>query len=69
MAIRPNSLDTVPGLIEDVQTLHKDMKEGDEETRHKLVIKTRSLLQSLLTPREQMIMHTWAEVCESHNIS
>ncbi|KAK1638873.1 S-adenosyl-L-methionine-dependent methyltransferase [Colletotrichum phormii] len=39
----------------------KKLVEGDEETRHELVIKTRSLLKSLQTPREQMVQHTWAD--------
>lgn len=37
------------------------MQDGDEEMRHQLVVKTRRLLQSLLTPREQMLQHTWAD--------
>lgn len=54
----------VPALVEDINTLHRNWKEGDEETRHKLAIKARSLAQCLLTPREQMLQHTWAEVRE-----
>lgn len=62
LATRPGNLDAVPGLIEDINTLHRNLKENDEETRHKLAIKARGLLQSLLTPREQMLQHTWADV-------
>jgi hypothetical protein len=64
LATRASDPDAVPGLIEDVNALHGSWKDGDEETRHKLVIKTRKLLQSLLTPREQMVQHTWADVCD-----
>lgn len=62
VATQASNPDAVPRLIEDVNTLHHGMKDGDEDTRHKLVVKTRSLLQSLLTPREQMVQHTWADV-------
>lgn len=62
LATRASDPDAVPGLIEEINALQRSSKEGDEETRHKLVIKTRSLLQSLLTPREQMLQHTWADV-------
>ncbi|KAH8911250.1 S-adenosyl-L-methionine-dependent methyltransferase [Coniochaeta sp. PMI_546] len=61
LATRASDPDAVPGLIEEINALQSSSKEGDEETRHKLVIKTRSLLQSLLTPREQMLQHTWAD--------
>lgn len=66
LATRPSDPNAVPGLIADINALQGDLKEGDEETRHKLVIKTRSLLQSLLTPREQMLQHTWADVRDQY---
>lgn len=62
LATRASNPDAVPGLIQDLNALHGSMKDGDEETRHQLVVKTRRLLQSLLTPREQMVQHTWADV-------
>lgn len=62
LATRPSDLDAVPGLIEKINRLQGSLKNGDEETRHKLAIKARGLLQSLLTPREQMLQHTWADV-------
>ena len=64
VATRASNPDAVPGLIEDINALHRGSNDGDEESRHKLVVKTRSLLQSLLTPREQMVQHTWADVCD-----
>ncbi|KAB5555037.1 S-adenosyl-L-methionine-dependent methyltransferase [Coniochaeta sp. 2T2.1] len=60
IATAPSNADAVPALIEDINALNKSWKD-DEETRHALVVKTRSLLQSLLTPREQMVQHTWAD--------
>lgn len=62
LATRPNNFMAVGGLIQDINDLQKNLVEGDEETRHELVIKTRSLLQSLQTPREQMVQHIWADV-------
>ncbi|KAJ3940798.1 uncharacterized protein N0V96_008670 [Colletotrichum fioriniae] len=50
LATRPSNLTAVDGLILDINDLQKKLVEGDEETRHELVIKTRSLLQSLQTP-------------------
>ncbi|RYP48548.1 hypothetical protein DL768_005587 [Monosporascus sp. mg162] len=61
LATRPSNPDAVPGLIEDINGLQSSLKDGDEETRHKLAIKARSLFQSLLSPREQMLQHTWAD--------
>ncbi|KAK3388783.1 S-adenosyl-L-methionine-dependent methyltransferase [Sordaria brevicollis] len=61
LATRPSDADAVPGLLQDLNALQGTWTEGDEETRHKMVVKARSLLQSLLTPREQMVQHTWAD--------
>lgn len=62
LATRPSDADAVPGLLQDLNALQGIWIEGDEETRHRMVVKARSLLQSLLTPREQMVQHTWADV-------
>lgn len=62
LATRPTDADAVPGLIDNLTSLHENWTEDDEETRHKMVVKARSLLQSLMTPREQMLQHTWADV-------
>lgn len=62
LATRPSDADAVPGLLQDLNALQGIWTESDEETRHRMVVKARSLLQSLLTPREQMVQHTWADV-------
>jgi len=64
LATRASNPDAVPGLVEDINRLQRNLKDGDEEARHELAIKARSLLQSVLTPREQMLQHTWADVCD-----
>ena len=62
IATRPSDADAVPELIKDLDALNGNWKGEDEETRLQMVVKARSLLQSLLTPREQMLQHTWADV-------
>lgn len=64
LATRPSDADAVSGLIKDLDGLNQNWKEENEETRLKMVVKARSLLQSLLTPREQMVQHTWADVSD-----
>ena len=64
IATRPSDADAVSQLIQDLTALNGDWKEGDEKTRHKMILKARSLVQSLMTPREQMIQHTWADVSD-----
>ncbi|KAK7429787.1 hypothetical protein QQZ08_003632 [Neonectria magnoliae] len=60
-ATRPSNPDAVSQLIENINVLHKNLEAGGEETRHELLIKARSLVQSLQTPREIMLQHTWAD--------
>lgn len=62
LATRASNPDAVPKLVQELHALQGSMQDGDEEMRHQLVVKTRRLLQSLLTPREQMLQHTWADV-------
>ncbi|KAL2754399.1 hypothetical protein ACRALDRAFT_1031814 [Sodiomyces alcalophilus JCM 7366] len=61
VATRPNNAEALPDLIKDINILYENLKDGDEETRHKLAIKARSLVQSVQTPRELMVQHTWAD--------
>lgn len=66
VATRASNLDAVSGLIQDINKLHAVFKDGGEETRHELILKARSLLHSLQTPRELMVQHTWADVSPIH---
>ncbi|KPM45247.1 hypothetical protein AK830_g1290 [Neonectria ditissima] len=60
-ATRPSDIEAVPQLIEEINALQKNLDVGGEETRHEMLIKARSLVQSLQTPREIMLQHTWAD--------
>lgn len=63
LATKPTNIHAVPQLIESINELSRGLAEGGEQSRHQLVIKTRNLMQALLTPREQMVQHIWANVC------
>lgn len=71
VALSPSDADAVPQLLQEItqgvdkwQSLQKSG--GDslqiDEARHELLIKTRSMMQALETPRETMIKHCWAQV-------
>jgi hypothetical protein len=62
LATRPGDIDAVTGLIQELSELQKGLENGDENTRHEMLVKARSLVHSLQTPREIMIQHTWADV-------
>ncbi|RTE85342.1 hypothetical protein BHE90_000116 [Fusarium euwallaceae] len=61
VATSPNNLDAVPGLLKDITAGASALSTGGDEARHELLIKARTLVQSLETPRETMIKHTWAQ--------
>lgn len=62
IAVRPNDLDAVPGIVNDIVEKASALLPGDEIARHALLIQARSLVQALETPRETMTKHTWAQV-------
>ncbi|KAM0226481.1 hypothetical protein ACHAQD_000403 [Fusarium lateritium] len=61
LATRPGDIDSVAGLIQELSELQKEIENGGENTRHDMLVKARSLVHSLQTPREIMIQHTWAD--------
>ncbi|KAM0271257.1 hypothetical protein ACHAPA_002863 [Fusarium lateritium] len=61
LATRPSDIDAVAGLIQQLSELQKGLENGGENTRHDMLIKARSLVHSLQTPREITIQHTWAD--------
>lgn len=62
IAVRPNDLDAVPGIVKGIVEMANALSPGDETARHALLIQARSLVQALETPRETMTKHTWAQV-------
>ncbi|KAH6843416.1 S-adenosyl-L-methionine-dependent methyltransferase [Chaetomium sp. MPI-CAGE-AT-0009] len=61
IALRPNDLDSVPGLIKDISATGHVLKPDDGASRLRLLEKARNLVRALETPRETMIKHCWAQ--------
>lgn len=66
LATQPGDINAVTGLIQELSQLQKSLESGGENTRHDMLVKARTLIHSLQTPREIMIQHTWADVGQSH---
>lgn len=62
VAINPNNLEAVPGLVEEINEGVKSLAKGGHEARHEVIVKARSLMLALEAPRETMIKHCWAQV-------
>lgn len=62
IALKAANIDAVPSLIKDINSLSDSLDSDDSDARLKLMAKAKSLWQSLETPRETMLRHTWAEV-------
>ncbi|KAF5548953.1 O-methyltransferase [Fusarium mexicanum] len=60
-ATRPGNIDAVEDLIQELSGLQKDLNHGDENIRQTMLVKARTLVHSLQTPREIMVQHTWAD--------
>lgn len=67
IAVKPNDLEAVPGIVNGIVQKANALAPDDETARHALLIQARSLFQALETPRETMTKHTWAQVRESLN--
>lgn len=61
IAINPNNLEAVPGLVKEINEGVKTLATGGHEARHELIVKARSLMLALEAPRETMIKHCWAQ--------
>jgi hypothetical protein len=59
-----NDIGAVANLVEELTVGARMLEEGSEEARQKLLLNARTLVQSLETPRETMIKHTWAQVSD-----
>lgn len=64
IAISPNNIDAVPDLVKEINASAEALATDGDAARHELIIKARSLVQALETPRETMVKHTWAQVRE-----
>lgn len=62
VALAPNDIEAVPGLVKELQEGLETLATGGDAARHEMLIKARTLLQSLEAPRETMIKHCWAQV-------
>ncbi|KAF5590024.1 O-methyltransferase [Fusarium pseudoanthophilum] len=60
-ATRPGNVDAVGDLIQELSILQRDLNHGDENIRQTMLVKARTLVHSLQTPREIMVQHTWAD--------
>lgn len=60
--LKPNDLDAVPELTENIKTLGGGISIKDDSRRRELLAQARRLVQALETPRETMIKHCWAQV-------
>ena len=62
VATNPNDIDSVPRIIKELVAGVGNLSEGGDAARHDLLLRARSLVQALETPRETMIKHCWAQV-------
>ncbi|KAF4956257.1 hypothetical protein FSARC_11656 [Fusarium sarcochroum] len=61
LATRPSNMDAVEGLIKELSALQKDLHDGKHLMTGIIATKARTLVQSLQTPCEMMMQHTWAD--------
>ncbi|KAI1337191.1 S-adenosyl-L-methionine-dependent methyltransferase [Xylariaceae sp. FL0016] len=62
IALAPTDLKSVPRLLEEMSSGLDKLNGEDHQFRHEFLLKARSLVQALETPRETMIKHTWAQL-------
>ncbi|KZL71134.1 catechol o-methyltransferase [Colletotrichum incanum] len=61
IATQPNDLDAIPVLLKEITAGVGDLSAGGDEARHNLLIKARTMVQALESPRETMIKHCWGQ--------
>lgn len=62
VALGPNDLKSVPGLIKDIVSASDNLSAEDSVGRLNMLAKARDLVRALETPRETVIKHCWAQV-------
>ena len=68
IATAPNDAVAVPGLLADITAGVDALSSGSDKARQDLLLKARTLVQALETPRETMAKHCWAEVGSSSSL-
>jgi len=68
IATAPNDIKAVPKLLGDITAGVDALASGGDEARHDLLVKARTLVQALETPRETMVKHCWAQVSSAVSI-
>lgn len=62
VATRPNNIEAVPSLLRDIIEDVNSLKTGTDEDRKGILVKCRTLIRALETPRETMVNHCWGQV-------
>ncbi|KAK1973862.1 hypothetical protein LZ30DRAFT_814830 [Colletotrichum cereale] len=52
----------IPDLLEKITAGVSNLSTGGDEARHELLIKARTMVQALETPRETMVKHCWGQI-------
>lgn len=62
IATSPNDVEAIPDLLKQIVAGVDALETGGDEARHDLLVKARTMVQALETPRETMVKHCWAQV-------
>ena len=65
IALEPNNIAALPVLLDEVTQGVQALIGHGEVDRQELLIKCRSMIQAIETPRETMIKDCWAQVCNN----
>jgi len=64
IAVSACSPEAVPRILEDLLTFGISPSIDEDDTRLTMLVSARALVRALETPRETMIRHNWAQVCQ-----
>lgn len=68
VALTPNNIEALFGLVKEIAADVDALASHGHVDRQALIIKCRSMVQALETPRETMVKHCWAQVSIQHCI-
>lgn len=60
--LAPNDLESVPELVQKIDSLSAELFGGSHDKRAELLAQAQALVQALETPQETMLKHLWASV-------